>query len=456
MKNSTIDMTKGNVYKVILSFGLPLFIGNLFHLLYSFVDTIIAARFIGEIAIGAIGATSSVNSLIVSFTNGIGYGASIIISNYFGRKDNLGIKKTISNIIVINIVLGLLITCISLVTTDWVFKLINVPQDIYLMSKQYYIINSIGILAMMMFNTLSGIIRALGNSLVSIYILILSCILNILGDLLFICVFKIGVAGASLATIISQIISVIILSIYIYKTYPELRISKSDFKFDKKSYFDILTTGLSMGLMNSVFTIGGIVMSSAVNKLGSQVISGRTTGRKIVEILLQVASSLATSCSVFVSQNYGANNLKRANQGVIKTCFILFIWSLLVLFMYLLERPLCKLIASTDDPLIIDNAVMYVKITIPFYLFEGILVIIRNALQAFKRKIIPFISSIIELIFKIISGLILVPKLGFIGECITEPLAWIVCCIFVTTIYIIYYKKGVFNKDSEIISNSIK
>ena len=138
---------------------------------------------------------------------------------------------------------------------------------------------------------------------------------------------------------------------------------------------------------------------------------------------------------------------------MIKTCFILFIWSLLVLFMYLLERPLCKLIASSDDPLIIDNAVMYVKITIPFYLFEGILVIIRNALQAFKRKIVPFISSLIELTFKIISGLIWVPKLGFIGECITEPLAWIVCCIFVTTIYIIYYKKGIFNKENKTISN---
>ena len=122
----------------------------------------------------------------MSFTNGIGFGASIIISNYFWKKDNLGIKKTIANIIVINIVLGLLITCLALFTTDWVFNLINVPQDIYLMSKQYYIINSIGILAMMMFNTLSGIIRALGNSLVSIYILIFSCILNILGDLLFI------------------------------------------------------------------------------------------------------------------------------------------------------------------------------------------------------------------------------------------------------------------------------
>ncbi len=446
MKSNTIDMTKGNIYKVILSFGLPLFIGNLFHLLYSFVDTIIASRFIGDVAIGAIGATSSINSLIVSFTNGMGYGASIIISNYFGRKDNLNIKKTIANIIVINIILGLSITCLALFTTDWVFKLINVPEDIYVMSKQYYIINSIGILAMMMFNTLSGIIRALGNSLVSIYILIFSCVLNILGDLLLICVFKMGVKGASLATIISQIISVIILSIYIYKAYPQLRINKNDFKFDKNSYIDILTTGLSMGLMNSVFTIGGIVMSSAVNKLGSQIISGRTTGRKIVEILLQVASSLATSCSVFVSQNYGANNLKRANQGVIKTCFILFIWSLLILFMYLLERPLCKLISNSDDPLIIDNAVMYVKITIPFYLFEGILVIIRNALQAFKRKIIPFLSSLIELTFKIISGLIWVPKLGFIGECITEPLAWVVCCIFVTTIYIIYYKKGVFNK----------
>ena len=446
--NATTDMTKGNVYKVIILFALPLLIGNIFQLLYNFVDTIIASHFINDLAVGAIGSTSSINSLIVSFTTGMGSGASIIISRYFGKKDNEGIKKSIASILVINVILGISVTLIVLFTTDFVFNMLNVPSDIYEMSKSYYIITGIGILAMMMFNTLSGVIRALGNSRVSIYILILCCILNILGDLLFVAVFKIGLGGLAIATTLSQIISVLVLIFYIYKTYPLLRVSKVDFKFNKKVYKDILTTGLSMGLMNSVFTIGGIVMSSAVNKLGSQIISGRTTGRRIVEMLLQVASSLATACSVFVSQNYGAKNIKRANEGIIKSCFICFLWSLLILFMYLLEEPLCKLISNSDDEVIIKNAVMYVKITIPFYLFEGVLVIIRNSLQSLNRKVVPFISSLFELLFKVLAGLIWVPNLGFIGECIAEPISWTVCAIFLGTIYIIYYKKGVFIKEN--------
>ncbi len=442
--NKTTDMTKGNVYKVILLFALPLLIGNVFQLLYSLVDTIISSHLINQDAVGAIGSTSSINSLIVSFTSGMGAGASIIISRYFGKKDYEGIKKSIASIVIINLILGLIVTLVVLFTSDIVFKLINVPSEIYDASKDYYIITGIGIIAMMMYNSFSGILRALGNSRVPIYILIFSCILNILGDLLFIGVFKIGVGGAALATLISQVVSIIVLIIYIYKTYPLLRLKKEDIKFDSQVYKDIISTGLSMGLMNSVFTIGGIVMSSAVNSLGSQIVSGRTAGRKIVEILLQVASSLSNACSVFVSQNYGAKNLKRANEGIIKTCFILSIWCLLILFMYLLERPLCELIANSNDPVIIDNAVMYIKISIPFYLFEGILVIIRNALQALNRKVVPFISSTFELAFKIIAGLVWVPNLGFLGECITEPIAWVVCCVFLTTIYIIYYKKGVF------------
>ena len=442
--NATTDMTKGNVYKVILLFALPLLIGNIFQLLYNFVDSIIASYFISDIAVGAIGSTSSISSLIVSFTTGIGNGASLIISRYFGRKDLEGIKKSIFSIIVINLILGILITISVISTIDLVFNWINVPSEIYSMSKDYYFITALGILAMMMFNTLSGILRALGNSRVPIYILIICCIINILGDLFFMAILKIGVGGAAIATIIAQFISIIILIIYIYKTYPLLRIKKEDIKFNAKVYKDILTTGLSMGLMNSVFTIGGIVMSSSVNALGSNIIAGRTIGRKVVEILLQVASSLSSSCSVFVSQNYGAKNIKRANEGVMKTCFILFLWTLLIYFMYLIEEPLCRLISNSDNDEIISNGVMYIKITIPFYLFEGILVIIRNALQALNRKIIPFISSTIELTFKIISGLVWVPNLGFIGECITEPLSWLVCCIFITTIYIFYYKKGVF------------
>lgn len=446
MKN-TMDMTKGNVYKILIIFAIPLLIGNIFQLFYSLVDSIIASHMISDLALGAIGDTSSVNSLIISFSGGMGSGASIIISRYFGEKNNDGIRKSISSIFVINIILGILLTISILLFLDPILKLLSTPDNIYQMSKSYFAITVMGLLATMMYNTLSGIIRSLGNSRVPIYVLILTSILNVLGDIFLISVCNMGVEGCALATIISQIISVVILILYIYFKYPLLRVTKEDIKFNKKIYKDILLTGLSMGLMNSVYTIGGIVMAMSVNDLGSDIISGRTTGRKIVEVLFQPNSSIATAASVFVAQNYGAKNIKRANEGILKSIFIVFIWCLLILFMYILEEPLCKLISNSKNDVIIDNAVMYIKISIPFYIFEGVLVVLRNSLQSLGRKIIPFISSSIELVFKIISGLVWIPSLGFLGECITEPISWVVCAIFCSIIYIIYYKKGVFTKN---------
>ena len=279
----------------------------------------------------------------------------------------------------------------------------------------------------------------------------ISCVINILGDLFFISVCNLGVGGSALATNLAQTVSIIILAIYIIYKYPLLRLKRNDFKFYKRIYSELLTTGLSMGLMNSVYAIGGIVMSGAVNSLGSDIVTARSTGRKIVEVLFQPGTSIATAASVFVSQNYGAKNMKRANEGIKKSVVILFVWSIIVLIMYALEEPLCRLISNSDDEVIIKNAVMYVKITLPFYFPLGILIIIRNCLQSLGRKIVPFISSSIELVFKIISGLVWIPNLGFIGECITEPITWVVCFIFCTTIYIIYYKFGVFEKKRDII-----
>lgn len=442
--NKTLDMTKGNIYKILLIFAFPLLVGNIFQLLYSLVDSTISSHLIGPLALGAIGSTSAVNSLIISFSSGMGAGASIIISRFFGEKNNQDIKRSIASIIIINIILAFIITIGIIITTDSILVALNVSDDIYQMSRDYFVVTIYGLITTMMFNTLSGILRALGNSRVPIYTLIISCIVNILGDLFFISVCNLGIGGSALATNLAQIIAIIILTLYIILKYPMLRLNKSDFKFNKRIYIELLTTGLSMGLMNSVYAIGGIVMSGAVNSLGSDIVTARSTGRKIVEVLFQPGTSIATAASVFVSQNYGAKNMKRANEGIKKSIFILLIWSIIVLIMYAIEEPLCRLISNTDDDVIIKNAVMYVKITLPFYFPLGILIIIRNCLQSLGRKIVPFISSSIELVFKIISGLVWIPNLGFIGECITEPITWVVCFIFCSTIYLIYYKLGVF------------
>lgn len=439
MKNK-IDMTNGNIYKLILLFSLPLFIGNLFQLLYTLCDSVIASHLIGSDALAAIGATSSVTSLIVTLTSGMGAGASIIISKAFGEHNNAKIKNSIFTIIVINILISIVISLVVFLLTDGILNLLNVPLDIYQMAKDYFVVMILGLITTLMYNTLSGILRAFGNSFFPLLVLIFSSIINIGGDFLFILPLKMGLFGSALATIIAQLISVIVLIFYLVIKYPEYRLNKSDIYLRKNNIINILTTGLSMGLMNSIFTIGGILMSRSINELGSDIISANTSSRRVIEIGMMPISSLSNACSIFVSQNYGAKKVDRAKDGVKKTIIFSFIWSIIFLLIIPLEKMLIVFLAATNEPIIIDNAMLCINWSVPFYFPLGVLSIIRASLQSFGKKIVPLISSSIELVLKLISAFLWIPNIGYVGACITEPISWVVCCIFITTIYIIYFK----------------
>lgn len=444
MKNK-LDMTKGNIYKLILLFSLPLFIGNLFQLLYTLCDSIISSHLIGSDALGAIGATSNVTSLIVTLASGMGAGASIIISKAFGEHNDDKIKNSIFSIIVINVIISFSISMIVFLLADGILNLLSVPADIYQMAKDYFVVMILGLITTLMYNTLSGILRVFGNSIFPLVILVFSCLINIGGDFLFILAFKLGLFGSALSTIISQLISVIILIVYFVIKYPEYRLNKSDIYLKKNNIINIVTTGLSMGLMNSIFTIGGILMSKSINELGSDIISANTASRRVIEIGMLPISSLSTACSIFVSQNYGAKKIDRANDGVKKTILFSFIWSILFLLIIPVERMLVILIAATDDSVVIDNAILCINWSVPFYFPLGILSITRASLQSFGKKIVPLISSSIELVLKLISAFWWIKSFGYIGACITEPISWVVCCIFIFSIYLVYCRRKKFN-----------
>ena len=444
--NKVLDMTndKDNIYKLILSFALPLLIGNLFQQLFTFCDTIISTKLIGTFALASIGATASILYFVVALSNGMGAGAAILVSKHFGNKDDAKIRNTIFSVVVINIVISFILSSLILINIDYILHFLNVPNDVYNHAKDYFSVMIFGLVCTLLFNTLQGIIRALGNSTFPLITLIITVILNIILDIVFLKYCNLGLFGSALATITSQLVSVVILIIYIYKVYPKYKVKKEDIYFEKKNVIDIITTGLSMGIMNSIYAIGGILMTKSINQLGTNIVNARTAGRKVIELLMTPLGSLANSCSVFVSQNYGAKNIKRASSGIIKTMLCQFVWCMMIFIVIPFEEAIVSFISNSNDKEMIDNAIDSINFALPFYFPLGCLFTLRMSFQSLGRKIIPLVSSSIELLVKLLSAFYLIPKYGFFGEYITEPISWLLCFIFVVTCFILYRKNKTF------------
>lgn len=429
--NKINDMTEGSILKKMLLFAVPLFIGDLFELLYSFTDTVISSHFIGTNALAAIGVTTSVNALILTFCSGMGSGACILVSKYFGSKDSKNIKNVIFSILVINIIMALVLSTIIILLTPQILNLMDCPEEIRQMADSYFRVMIIGMIGSLMYNTMEGILRAFGNSKTALIVLICMVLLNLGMDLIFVILFKMGIIGTALATVIAEFLAALILFIYYMKKYPEYSLTKEDLYFTKKNVLDVITNGLSIGTMNSVFTIGGILMSKGVNNLGTNIISANTASRKIIEIVMLPTSSLASASSVFVSQNYGAKNEERVKKGILISIELELIWSIILLLVFLFEKPLLEFISKSKDAEIINNAKLNLNYSLPFYFPLGILLVLRMSLQALEHKIIPLISSSIELIIKILAATIFIPKWEYQGYVIAEPISWVLCALFV-------------------------
>lgn len=255
------DMTEGPIFRKMLWFAIPLFVGDLFELLYSFTDTVISSHFIGTNALAAIGATTSVNALILTFCSGMGSGACVLVSKYFGSKDCKNIRNVIFSILIINVVLSFLLSSLMNLLTPWILDLMDCPQEIRGMADSYFRVMMLGMVGSLMYNTMEGILRAFGNSKTALSVLICMVFLNLSMDLVFVLLFRLGIVGTALATVIAEFLSAMILFIYYMKKYPEFRLTRKDLYLTKRNVFDVVTNGFSIGAMNSVFTIGGIFMS---------------------------------------------------------------------------------------------------------------------------------------------------------------------------------------------------
>ena len=433
----TNDMTTGIPIKVIIQFAIPLLIGTIFQQAYNIIDTMIAGYNLGDDAIAAIGATSALYSVLIYFANGMNNGFGIVMAQIFGAKNLPKMKKAVAVTMVLNIVTTILLTVIVLPFLQILLHWLDTPQEIFDMAYQYIFIILAGMTATIGYNMCSGFMRAVGNSRTPLYFLIASCGINIILDILFILGLHWGVAGTAMATVTAQVISAILCTIYIIKRYRIYMPEKKDWQLSKELVLEMLSTGISMGLMSSVLAIGSIVLQKGINHLGKNIITAHTASRRLFEFLMMPLQAVAAACSTFTGQNFGAKQFDRIRTAMKQVLWLELLWSVIsVAIAFLCGNILIRMLTGTDNKVIILNAAYNLKVCTIFFFPLGILFVLRNAMQAMGYRIVPILSSSIELIVKILSCVFVIPIMKYTGVVFTEPVIWVMCAAFLGVIYL--------------------
>lgn len=430
------DMTQGPCVKLILTFALPLFIGNIFQQIYNLVDTAVVGHCIGDSAISAIGTTSSLYILLISLVTCLNSGYAIITTQSFGARDESRIRKCIAGTILLNAGATLVITVLAVMFLQPLLVFMNTPESVFEDAYRYIMIICVGMFSTVGYNMFAGILRAVGNSRTPLYCLIVSSVINVGLDILFVAGFRMGVSGAALATVLAQIISAILCGIAFFRNYLQYIPKKGDFRVPRELLSNLLTTGVAMALMMCVVHIGTLVFQRANNALGEDCITAYATGRRVVSLVMQPLSTLAEANSTFVSQNWGAKKPARIKDALKKMILIEILWSLFsCVVIFLFGKSLVFLITGTESPQILSDSVLCMRATIPFFPVLGVLLCLRTAMQAMGRKTAPVISSCVELALKAASAVWLIPRVGFVGSCFTEPVTWVFMTAFLVLAY---------------------
>lgn len=420
------DMTKGNPMKLILFFSIPLLIGNIFQQLYSMVDTIIVGRFIDSDALAAVGTTGPLSFLIIGFIIGITGGFAVIVAQRFGAKDEKGLRKAVAMSIILCTIITIVVTALSVICTRPLLEMINTPDNIIEDSYNYIVVIFWGIGATMLYNMIACILRALGDSKTPLYFLIISSILNIVLDLVFIINLDMGVAGAAWATVISQGISGVLCFFYTKKTFPILRLKKEDFKFDKVLAMKHLSIGLPMAFQFSITAIGTIVLQGALNLFGSTKIAAFTAANKVEQLVMQPAQTFGVTMANYTGQNLGANRIDRIKKGVTQCTILTMIFCAIAIFvMNVFGEALCNMFLSESNAEIIDAAMMYLRICSYFFAFVSVIFLYRNVLQGMGRSFMPLMAGVFELVMRSLVAFTLPGVMGYMGICFAGPFAWI-------------------------------
>lgn len=440
-KNSKVkDMTVGNPIRLILFFSIPILIGNIFQQLYNMVDTIIVGQCIDMTALAAVGTTGPMSFLVLGFCMGLTSGFGVLIAQSFGAKDEKRMRHCIGITTILCVVLTATISVLAVLMTRPLLKMINTPDDVIDQAYSYIVIIFAGIGATVLYNMLACILRAIGDSKTPLYFLMISSVLNICLDLLFIVNFEMGVGGAALATVVSQGVSGLMCLVYIYKKFPILHLARKDFKWDAKLAWKHLAIGLPMAFQFSITAIGVIVLQGALNLFGSQKMAAYTAASKVEQLLSQPANTFGVTMANYCGQNLGAGRIDRVRKGVVQASFLSLSFAVFgMLIMTLFGADLAHLFIKADTVAeveeIISYAMQYLRMATLFYPFLFMIFIYRNAMQGIGQSLLPLLAGVLELVTRTVVALTLPGMIGYQGICLTGPMAWLTAAVYLFICY---------------------
>ncbi len=437
------DLTIGDPLKLILGFALPLFGGMLFQQFYSLVDTLIVGRFLGVKALAGVGDTGSITFMIIGFCMGVCNGFTIPISQRFGAKDYADMRRFLSHAIYVSFVFTVIMTVFCSLFCRQILQAMNTPDDIFDYAYDYLIIIFLGIPTNFLYNLFSGAIRALGDSKAPVLFLVVSSVVNIALDLFLILIIPMGVAGAAIATVISQAVSGLLALFYTVKKVEILRIQRDEWQFKPYYIKILLAMGVPMGLQYSITAIGSVVLTTAVNGLGSMYVAAQTAAGRVSNFFCTPYDALGSTMATYGGQNVGAKKLDRLNQGLFHASLVGVIYSLIALvIMIFFGRPLAALFVSGEEgALILDSARLFLIVNAAFYVPLTFVNVVRFMIQGMGYSGLAILSGVFEMIGRTVAALLLIPVLGYLGACFASPIAWVLADLFLFPAYFYVRRK---------------
>ena len=432
------DFTTGNVARHIFNFTLPMLLGNVFQQLYNIVDSIIVGKVLGKEALASVGASFPIIFTLIALLIGIGSGFSIVIAQFYGAKDIDRVKRSIDTMYIFLFISGFIVSILGVYFSEDFFKLLQLPEELIPEATSYLNIYMSGMILFFGFNGTSSVLRGLGDSRTPLYFLILASILNIIFDLLFVIVFKWGVAGAAWATVLAQGIAFIAAILYLNKNHKIMKFSLSKLKFDKELFYKSLKIGLPSGLQQTFVAAGMMTLLGIVNGFGTDVIAAYTAAGRIDSLAMMPAMNFSQAVSAFVGQNLGANKIDRVKKGfkvtfIMSNIFCLAMTALIVIF----GGDLMRLF--TSDSKVIEIGQNYLIIVSSFYLIFSSMFTIHGVLRGAGDTLIPMFITLFSLwIIRIPAAYILSDKIGSDGIWWSIPMGWVIGMSF----SYIYYRTG--------------
>lgn len=439
MRNYTKTMTEGSEFRHIILFTFPLLFGNLFQQFYNIVDSIIVGRYLGYNALAAVGATGSITYLFYTLCIGLSIGTGILIAQHFGAGGEESVKKLIVNSAYVIVAFGIVMTGISIVFAPDLLRLLATDEAIIDDSVCYMRIACAGTLAVAAFNWINGIMRSLGNSTIPLIFLIIACVLNIGLDLLFVIGFGMGVAGAAYATIIAQAVSAAGCIVFAFAKFPQFRISRELWRFDKLTAKNCISKGVPIALQNALISVSMIYLQRTANTFGVTVTAAYTATMRVEQLIHQPFISLSTAISTFTGQNLGAGILDRCIRGYRKAMITMAGFAVLMFGAFMLFGGYIVGF-FVEEPEVIEIGDVALKLSSCFYLFLGSIYVTRGLLNGAGDVNYSMMNGIVEVIGRIgfATVLSLIPEIGCWAVWATSGLTW-----FITGLMsLIRYKRG--------------